>query len=105
MRILVDGRRSTKSHEQTRIPTGAQASSLAYFATETVALQVTIVSIDYGQSTLYESHQILFAGNVPAFENLADLSALPASGFTVIAMPMKIAGGSGGPLRIAAIVD
>jgi kynurenine formamidase len=55
-------------------------------------------------STLYESHQVLFAKNVPAFENLADLSALPADGFVVIAMPMKIAGGSGGPLRVAAII-
>jgi len=69
------------------------------------AIGLDTPSIDYGQSTLYESHQILFARNVPAFENLGDLSALPASGFTVIAMPMKIAGGSGGPLRIAAIVE
>ena len=61
-------------------------------------------SIDYGQSKLYESHQVLFAKNVPAFENLAGLSALPAEGFVIIAMPMKIAGGSGGPLRVAAIV-
>jgi kynurenine formamidase len=32
------------------------------------------------------------------------MSSLPAKGFWVIAMPMKIAGGSGGPLRIAAII-
>ena len=68
------------------------------------AIGLDTPSIDYGQSTLFESHQVLFAKNVPAFENLADLSALPASGFVVIAMPMKIAGGSGGPLRVAAIV-
>jgi len=68
------------------------------------AIGLDTPSIDYGQSTLYESHQVLFAKNVPAFENLADLSALPAEGFVIIAMPMKIAGGSGGPLRVAAIV-
>lgn len=61
-------------------------------------------SIDFGQSTLFESHQILFAKNIPAFENVGDMGALPAKGFWVIAMPMKIGGGSGGPLRIAAIV-
>lgn len=61
-------------------------------------------SIDYGQSILFESHQILFAKNIPAFENLADMGGLPADGFGVIAMPMKIGGGSGGPLRVAAIV-
>jgi kynurenine formamidase len=68
------------------------------------AIGLDTPSIDYGQSTLYESHQILFAKNIPAFENVGDMSALPADGFHVIAMPMKIGGGSGGPLRIAAIV-
>lgn len=68
------------------------------------AIGLDTPSIDYGQSTMFESHQVLFAKNVPAFENLGDLSALPAEGFLVIAMPMKIAGGSGGPLRVAAIV-
>lgn len=61
-------------------------------------------SIDYGQSTLFESHRILFEQNVPAFENLANLDQLPAKDFHVIALPMKIRGGSGGPLRAIAIV-
>lgn len=68
------------------------------------AIGLDTPSIDYGQSTTFESHQILFAKNVPAFENLDDLSGLPEEGFVVIAMPMKIAGGSGGPLRVAAMV-
>jgi kynurenine formamidase len=68
------------------------------------AIGLDTPSIDYGQSTMFETHQILFAKNVPAFENLGDMSALPEEGFVVIAMPMKIAGGSGGPLRVAAIV-
>ncbi len=61
-------------------------------------------SIDYGQSKLFESHRILFDKNIPAFENVANLDKLPAKGFTVIALPMKIKGGSGGPLRIIAIL-
>jgi len=68
------------------------------------AIGLDTPSIDFGQSTLYESHQVLFAKNIPAFENVGDMSALPAKGFTVIAMPMKISGGSGGPLRIAALI-
>ena len=59
-------------------------------------------SIDYGQSALFESHRILFAANIPAFENVANLDRLPATGAQVIALPMKIRGGSGGPLRIVA---
>ncbi len=61
-------------------------------------------SIDYGQSQSFETHRILAAADVPAFENLANLTALPARGFSVVALPMKIRGGSGGPLRIVAIV-
>lgn len=59
-------------------------------------------SIDYGQSTLFESHVLLFAANVPAFENVANLERLPGKDFVVAALPMKIRGGSGGPLRIVA---
>jgi kynurenine formamidase len=66
------------------------------------AIGLDTPSIDYGQSTLFESHRILFDKNIPAFENVANLDQLPIKGFTVIALPMKIRGGSGGPLRIVA---
>jgi kynurenine formamidase len=68
------------------------------------AIGLDTASIDYGQSTAFESHRILFARNIPAFENIAQLDQLPPSGFHVIALPMKIRGGSGGPLRIVAVV-
>jgi kynurenine formamidase len=68
------------------------------------AIGLDTPSIDSGQSTLFESHQVLFAADIPAFENLTNLGDLPPTGFAVVALPMKIAGGSGGPLRIAAIV-
>lgn len=68
------------------------------------AIGLDTPSIDYGQSTLFESHRTLFEKNIPAFENLADLDQLPTKDFYVIALPMKIKGGSGGPLRIIAIV-
>jgi len=61
-------------------------------------------SIDYGQSTTYMVHRELFASNIPAFENVAQLDKLPATGAYVIALPMKIGGGSGGPLRIVALL-
>jgi kynurenine formamidase len=67
------------------------------------AIGLDTASIDYGQSTLFESHRALFEKNIPAFENVANLDQLPAKGFSVIALPMKIKGGSGGPLRIVAI--
>jgi len=68
------------------------------------AIGLDTPSIDYGQSTLFESHRTLFAADVPAFENVAQLDELPVKGFTVVALPMKIRGGSGGPLRIVALL-
>ena len=68
------------------------------------AIGLDTASIDYGQSTLFESHRTLFAKDIPALENVANLDKLPVTGFSVIALPMKIKGGSGGPLRIVAII-
>ncbi len=66
------------------------------------AVGLDTASIDYGQSTLFESHRILAKGNVPIFENLSGLGGLPPTGATLIALPMKIEGGSGAPLRAVA---
>ncbi len=69
------------------------------------AVGIDTASIDRGQSTTFGSHVALMTNDIPAFENVGDMSKLPAKGFQVIAMPMKIKGGSGGPLRIAAFVS
>ncbi|MCI0707347.1 MAG: cyclase family protein [Ignavibacteriae bacterium] len=68
------------------------------------AIGLDTPSIDYGQSTLFESHVTLYKQNIPAFENVANLDQLPEKGFSVIALPMNIKGGSGAPLRIIAIL-
>lgn len=62
-------------------------------------------SIDYGQSKDFKSHQVLLGANIPVFENVANLEKLPVTGSFVMALPMKIAGGSGGPLRIVAWME
>jgi kynurenine formamidase len=69
------------------------------------AVGIDTASIDHGKSTLFEAHVALMSRNVPAFENVANLERLPATGDFVVALPVKIRGGSGGPLRIVARVD
>ena len=61
-------------------------------------------SIDHGQSKDFMAHRVLGERDIPGFENVANLDGLPPTGATVVALPMKIAGGSGGPLRIVAFV-
>ena len=67
------------------------------------AIGIDTASIDYGQSTTYETHRILYEANVPGLENLNALERLPPTGAFVVALPMKIKGGSGAPLRAIAI--
>jgi len=68
------------------------------------AVGIDTPSIDYGQTKNYGVHRRLFAANIPAFENVAHMEDLPLTGAFVIALPMKITGGSGGPLRIVALL-
>ena len=66
------------------------------------AIGIDTASIDHGPSTHFLSHQVLCGANIPVIENVAALDGLPATGSFLVALPMKIAGGSGGPVRIIA---
>jgi kynurenine formamidase len=68
------------------------------------ALGIDTASIDYGQSTHFETHVTLYEQNIPGLENVANMDQLPETGFDLIALPMKIKGGSGGPVRIVAFL-
>lgn len=68
------------------------------------ALGVDTASTDYGPSTDFPVHQVLGAYDVIGIENIANLDAMPPTGAWVIAAPMKIAGGSGAPLRLIGLV-
>ncbi|WP_299229099.1 cyclase family protein [uncultured Psychroserpens sp.] len=69
------------------------------------AIGIDTPSIDYGQSEYFKSHVILLDQNIPVFENLTNLDQLPLNSFEIIALPMKIKGGSGAPLRVVAITN
>lgn len=66
------------------------------------AVGLDAASVDYGQSVQFETHRILYEKNIYGLENVANLDSLPLSGAYLMALPMKIKGGSGGPLRLAA---
>jgi kynurenine formamidase len=66
---------------------------------------IDTASIDHGPSRRFEAHQALFREEIPVFENVAALERLPPKGFRVIALPMRIRGGSGAPLRIVAVLE
>jgi kynurenine formamidase len=81
-----------------------EAARLLAEERDVAAVGLDTASLDYGQSTDFIAHQILLGANIPGLENVAGLGALPPTGATVIALPTKIGGGSGGPLRIVALL-
>jgi kynurenine formamidase len=68
------------------------------------AVGIDTASIDYGQSDDFRVHRYLYDLNVPGFENVANIDALPSKGAYLIALPIKISTGSGAPLRIIGLV-
>ena len=68
------------------------------------AVGIDTPSIDYGQSSGFEAHVSIYGSNITGFENVANLHEVPETGAFVVALPMKVTGGSGGPLRIVAFV-
>jgi len=60
--------------------------------------------VDYGPSADFPVHRVFAEANIPGFENVANLRHLPETGAWVIALPMKIAKGTGAPLRMVAIL-
>jgi kynurenine formamidase len=83
---------------------GREAAVMLVRERKVGALGVDTASIDHGPSKDFIVHQIALGSQVPGLENLANLEEVPETGAWVIALPMKIAGGSGGPLRIIAVV-
>jgi kynurenine formamidase len=83
---------------------GEDAARLLVEERGVAAIGADVASIDYGRSTDFIVHRIAAARDVPGLENLTNLEELPPTGALVIALPMKIEGGSGGPVRVVALV-
>ena len=83
---------------------GEEAARYLVEERRVAVLGVDTASIDHGPSTEFIVHQIANGANVSGLENVAHLDQLPEVGAWVIALPMKIGGGSGAPVRIVALV-
>jgi kynurenine formamidase len=73
-------------------------------ARNTLGLGIDTLSVDYGPSQDFPVHQFSLAHSVYHLENVANLDRVPASGGIVVVAPIKLQGGSGGPVRILALV-
>ena len=82
---------------------GVEAARLLIEERGVAVLGVDTASTDYGPSTDFPVHRLAGRHNIPGLENLTNLDRLPPTGATIFALPMKIAGGSGGPTRVIAL--
>jgi kynurenine formamidase len=62
------------------------------------------MSVDCGASDQFAAHRLALGAGLYHLENLADLSELPEKGAFLIVAPIKLEGGSGGPVRVFAIL-
>lgn len=83
---------------------GETAARLLVTERKVAVLGVDTASIDNGASVDFEVHQIAAQHNVAGLENLTNLDQLPTTGSHVIALPMKVEGGSGAPARVIALI-
>jgi kynurenine formamidase len=65
---------------------------------------IDTASIDPGRSADFPVHRLVNGADLYGLENVAALEQLPAAGATVYALPIKIKGGTGGPVRIIAVL-
>jgi len=65
---------------------------------------IDTASLDHGPSQSFPTHRILNGANIFGLENVANLDQLPPTGATLIALPVKVRGGTGGPVRIVAVL-
>jgi kynurenine formamidase len=65
---------------------------------------IDTASLDHGPSSDFRTHRILNGAGIYGLENLAGLDRLPPAGATVLALPMKIRSGTGGPVRVIALL-
>ena len=73
-------------------------------ARKIAGLGIDTLSVDYGPSKDYPVHHFTAKNNVYHLENVARLDQVPEAGAILVAAPAKLQGGSGGPVRILALL-
>lgn len=78
------------------------ATYLIDYKINTVAIDSP--SIDAGKDSSFIAHQALLKNNIIIIENLCNLEKINKNNFTFIAVPLKIMGATGSPIRALAII-
>ncbi len=81
-----------------------EAAKFLVNARQVVGLGIDTLSIDPGVAKDFPVHHFTAAHQVYHIENVANLEKVPETGTIVVVAPAKLEGGSGGPVRVLALV-
>jgi kynurenine formamidase len=73
-------------------------------ARDVVAIGIDTLSVDPGVSNDFPVHHFTASQQVYHIENVAHLERVPESGAIAVIAPAKLEGGSGGPVRVIALL-
>jgi len=83
--------------------TGAAAKLLVEWGAGIVGIDTA--NIDRPDDPTYPAHHALLRADVPIIENVANLGALRSSTFLLVALPLRLEGVSGSPIRLVALTE
>jgi kynurenine formamidase len=96
--------RNEDAHGKMHFPGFSAEAAKLLIARRVSGLGCDTLSIDPGASSDYSVHRLALGANLYQLENLADLNELPETGAFLVVAPIKLEGGSGGPVRVFALL-
>ena len=84
---------------------GLSPQAATYLSNKKInAVAIDSPSIDSGIESEFPVHQILLKNNIIIIENICNLAQIDKKNFKLIAIPLKLRGASGSPVRALAII-
>lgn len=82
---------------------GLSASAAKYLSSKKIGLVgIDSPSIDVGSDVSFSAHKILLKSDILILENLCNLDKIKKTHFGIIALPLKLHGATGSPVRAVA---
>lgn len=96
--------RNQDSHGKMHFPGFSAAAAKVLIERKVSGLGCDTLSVDFGASEDFAVHHLALGAGLYHLENLANLSEVPEAGAFLIVAPIKLQGGSGGPVRVFALL-
>jgi kynurenine formamidase len=96
--------RNQDQHGKMHFPGFSAEAATMLMEREVSGLGCDTLSVDYGASEDFRVHHLALGAGLYHLENLSDLSEVPEVGAFLVVAPIKLEGGSGGPVRVFALL-